>query len=151
MKSRYIALGAAALALLVSNKDAAAQAAAAPDTTIVLRSDGANLEFSPAEIAVKQGKRVRIRYVNNGTFPHNIVIVRKEDDIDPVGLAAFQAGTTGYIPEKEKARMIAHSTLAEPGKTVEFTFVAPAPGEYPFICSYPGHYNMMLGTFKSLR
>ena len=151
MKRTVIAMGAAALALLVSNGNAAAQNAAAPDTTIVIRSEGANLEFNPTEIAVKQGKRVRIRYINNGTFPHNIVILKKDADIDIVGLAAFQAGATGYIPEKEKGRMIAHSTLAEPGTTIEFTFVAPPPGEYPFVCVYPGHYNMMLGTFKSLR
>jgi uncharacterized cupredoxin-like copper-binding protein len=136
---------------MCSYGSAAAQTTAAPDTTIVIQSEGANLEFNPSEIAVKQGKRVRIRYINNGTFPHNIVILKKEADIDIAGVAAFQAGSTGYIPEKEKGRMVAYSTLAEPGKTVEFTFVAPAPGEYPFVCLYPGHYNMMMGTFKSLR
>ena len=151
MKTSVIALGAAALALMFSTGNAAAQAAAAPDTTIVIRSEGSNLEFNPSEIAVKAGTRVRIRYINNGTFPHNIVIVKKDADIDVIGLAAFQAGSTGYIPEKEKPRMVAHSTLAEPGKTVEFTFVAPPAGEYPFVCVYPGHYNMMLGMFKSLR
>lgn len=143
--------GAAAVALLCSADIGAAQAPAAPDTTILITSTGADLEFNPSSIAVKQGKRVRIRYVNNGTFPHNIVIVRKDDDIDVVGIAAFQAGSTGFVPMAEKDRMIAHSALAGPGETVEFTFVVPPPGEYPFVCVYPGHYNMMLGTLRSLR
>ena len=152
MTSRILALGAAALALMCYSHNAAAQThTAAPDTTIVIRSTGGELVFTPSQIAVKQGRRVRIRYVNDGTFPHNIVIVRKDDDIDAVGLAAFQAGSTGYVPMSEKARMIAWSPLAEPGQTVEFTFVAPAAGEYPFLCAYPGHYNMMLGTLKTLR
>ena len=151
MKSSIFVAGIAALAVLCSADVVAAQAAAAPDTTITITSTGENLEFNPSAIAAKQGRRVRIRYVNNGTFPHNIVIVRNDADIDVVGLAAFDAGSTGFVPLSEKNRMIAHSALANPGQTVEFTFVVPAPGEYPFVCVYPGHYNMMLGTLRSLR
>jgi uncharacterized cupredoxin-like copper-binding protein len=122
-----------------------------PDTTITIRSFGTELEFQPANIAVKAGKRLRIRYVNEGTFPHNIVVMKSDNDIDPLGNAAFNAGSTGYVPVGMKERMVAFSPLVAPGATVEFTFVVPAAGEYPFACLYPGHYNMMLGTLKSLR
>jgi uncharacterized cupredoxin-like copper-binding protein len=129
---------------------APSQAPAEPDTTITIRTVGSDLEFRPAEIAVKAGTRLRIRYVNEGTFPHNIVIAKQESDIDPLGLAAFNAGSTGYVPLDMTDRMVAHSPLAEPGKTIEFEFVVPAPGEYPFVCLYPGHYNMMVGSLRSL-
>jgi azurin len=122
-----------------------------PDTTITIRSLGSNLEFLPSEIAVKEGTNLRIRYVNEGTFPHNIVVVRAESDIDPLGLAAFDAAATGYVPSTKADRIVAHSTLASPGETVEFTFVVPPAGDYPFVCLYPGHYNMMVGTLRSLR
>lgn len=121
------------------------------DTTITIHTTGSDLEFVPATIALKQGTRARIRYVNRGTFPHNIVIVKTEDDIEILGVAAFQAAGTGYVPLAEKERMVAYSALAEPGRTIELVFVVPPAGEYPFVCLYPGHYNMMVGTLRSLR
>lgn len=122
-----------------------------PDTTINVMSVGSDLEFLPADIAAPAGKVLRIRYVNEGTFPHNIVIVRSEEDIDPLGIAAFQAGSTDYVPLAMTDRMIAYSPLAAPGATVEFTFVVPPAGEYFFVCLYPGHYNMMVGTLRSIK
>src|SRR5687768_3707137 len=77
---------------------AARRAASTADTTITLRTVGSNLEFTPSEIAVKAGTKLRIRYVNDGTFPHNVVIVKTEADIDALGLAAFDAADNGYIP-----------------------------------------------------
>jgi azurin len=37
--------------------------------------------------------------------------------------------------------------MSNPGQTVEVTFTAPsATGDYPFICSFPGHFATMRGT-----
>lgn len=148
MNSRILpALVIAMLALTVGTDRTAAQE---PDTTITIRTTGSDLEFVPSTIALRQGTRARIRYINNGAFPHNIAIVRAEADIDVLGVAAFKAASTGYVPMDEKERMFAWSELAEPGSTIEFTFVVPPPGEYPFVCLYSGHYNMMVGTLRSL-
>ncbi len=120
------------------------------DTVITIRTTGSNLEFAPSQIAVKAGTRVRIRYINDGTLPHNIVLVKDEADIDMLGMAAFSAGETGYVPVEHADRMYAYSELAVPGTTVEIEFTAPPPGEYFYVCLYPGHYNMMIGTLRSL-
>ena len=140
-------LGAVLLAAPVHAQDTSGQA----DTTITIHSSGADLEFLPARISAKQGTRVQIRYINEGTLPHNIVIVKNEDDIDIMGQAAFQAKETGYVPLEHKDKMIAYTELAAPGDTVEVTFVMPPAGEYLFVCMYAGHYNMMVGTLRSLR
>jgi plastocyanin len=126
------------------------EATAEIDTTITIRTSGTNLEFTPARVSAKHGTRVTIRYVNEGTLPHNFVLVKDEDDIDTLGQAAFQAKETGYVPLEHKDRMIAWTALASPGDTVEVTFEMPPPGEYLFVCMYPGHYNMMIGTLRSL-
>ncbi len=126
-------------------------AQATPDTTVVLRSSGSALEFLPDRISLKTGTRVRIRYTNDGTLPHNIVFVKSEDDLDAIVTAAYQAGATGFVPLEMKDKLIAWTELISAGKTVEVTFVVPAPGEYPFICLFPGHAGMMLGTLRSLR
>ena len=112
---------------------------------------GSNLEFVPSRISAKNGARVTIRYVNEGTLPHNLVLLRDPEDLDTLGPAAYDAAETGYVPLAHRDLLIAWSDLASPGQTVEITFVMPPPGEYTFACLFPGHYNMMLGTLRSLR
>ena len=132
-------------------KPAVAAAKAPVDTVIDIMAMGSTLEFETPEIAVKQGKRVRLRFMNHGTLPHNLVIARSEEDIDVLIAAASAAYKTGYVPVEMKERMIGFTTLASPGQTVEFDFVVPPPGEYTYICLISGHYTSMLGTLRSLK
>jgi plastocyanin len=121
------------------------------DTTVVIRASGSALEFVPSRIALKNGLRVRLRFINEGTLPHNIVIPKSEDDISDLAAEAMGADQTGYVPVEMKARMIAFSALAKPTETVDITFTVPPPGEYWYVCLYPGHHANMLGTLRSLR
>lgn len=121
------------------------------DTTVVVRSVGTALEFLPARMSLKQGTRVRVRLVNNGDLPHNIVFPRSEADIEDLAIAAVGADATGYVPMEMKDRMLAWSALAKPTETVELVFTVPAAGEYWFVCLYPGHAANMLGTLRALR
>jgi plastocyanin len=121
------------------------------DTTITIRAAGSTLEFSPARVSAKAGTRLRLRFVNEGTLPHNVVVPRSDDDIDALALAAYQAGETGYVPMDLKARLVGFTALASPGETVEVSFVVPPAGEYTYVCLFPGHSNSMLGTLRALR
>jgi uncharacterized cupredoxin-like copper-binding protein len=123
----------------------------AVDTTIDIMAMGSTLEFGTPEIAVKQGKRVRLRFMNHGTLPHNFVIAKTEDDVDVLTAAASAAYKTGYVPVELKDRMIGYTALASPGETVEVIFVVPPPGEYTYVCLISGHYNSMVGTLRSLK
>ena len=123
----------------------------AVDTTIDIMAMGSTLEFEQPEIAVKQGKRVRLRFMNHGTLPHNFVIAKTDSDVDVLAAAAGAAYKTGYVPVELKDRMIGFSTLASPGDTVEFVFVVPPPGTYTYVCLISGHYNSMVGTLRSLK
>jgi azurin len=39
--------------------------------------------------------------------------------------------------------------LVNAGKTFRLDFKAPdTPGEYPFICTFPGHWRIMKGVIK---
>lgn len=143
----------AALAVpLVGSSRAAlvAQPRVAADTTIVLRSSSSSMEFDPPAIAVKHGRSVVLRFVNSGTLPHNVVLVRNEDDLDDLAAAASKVGGN-YVPLAQKAKMIAYTTLASPGQTVEMSFVVPPPGEYIYVCLMSGHANTMIGKLRSLR
>jgi len=120
------------------------------DTTIVVRANSSTLEFDPPAIAAKAGARVRLQFVNTGTLPHNFVLVKDENDIDALAAAASKAGGD-YVPLAQKEKMIAYSTLASPGQTVELVFVVPPAGVYTYVCLLSGHSNSMLGTLRALR
>jgi uncharacterized cupredoxin-like copper-binding protein len=145
-----IAVGASGVHAQAPTPSSTAQAAAV-DTTIDIMAMGSTLAFEAPEIAVKQGKRVRLRFMNHGTLPHNLVIAKTEADIDVLAAAAGAAYATGYVPVELKDRMYGYTALASPGETVEFVFVVPPPGEYTYVCLISGHANSMLGTLRSLK
>ncbi len=124
---------------------------AAADTTITIRASGSTLEFTPTRVSARAGTRVRIRFVNDGTLPHNFVVPKTEDDLDALALAAYSAGETNYVPMEQKDKLLGWTTLASPGQTVETSFVMPAAGEYTYVCLFPGHSNSMLGSLRSLK
>lgn len=121
------------------------------DTTITIRASSSTLEFNPTHVSAKAGTRIRIRFVNDGTLPHNFVVPKRDDDIDALALAAYQAGETGYVPMDMKDKLVSWTALASPGESVEATFVVPAAGEYTYVCLFPGHSNSMLGTLRALK
>ncbi|WP_420845224.1 plastocyanin/azurin family copper-binding protein [Maribacter litopenaei] len=41
------------------------------------------------------------------------------------------------------------TALVNPDQTVTLRFKAPSePGEYPYICTFPGHWRIMQGVMK---
>jgi azurin len=112
-----------------------------------------DMKFSLATITAKPGEQLRVRLTSKGGMPkiamaHNFVLLnRKASQVDFV-TAAMQARTTDFIPADKKADVIAFTGLAGAGETVEVTFKVPAAaGDYPYLCSFPGHFQAgMKGT-----
>ena len=106
------------------------------------------MKFDKKNITVQAGSWVRINLVNEGVDPamlHNIVFVkygtRKE-----VAKQSIEAGPDlQFVPKSTD--VIAYSDLADPGETVVLEFEAPEKGNYEFICTYPGHSEIMRGYF----
>tara|TARA_B100000214_G_scaffold287557_1_gene217128 strand:- start:2678 stop:3175 length:498 start_codon:yes stop_codon:yes gene_type:complete len=107
-----------------------------------------DMKFDVKNITVKEGSWVRIKLVNEGVDPamlHNIVFInygtRKE-----VAMQSIDAGPDKkYVPDN--SNVIAFSDLANPGETVILEFKAPDRGNYEFLCTYPGHSEIMRGYF----
>lgn len=121
-----------------------------PAMELVMTPVGDEMRFEQTAFTVKPGQVVRLVFQNTATMEamqHNVVFVTSPDDIQPVGQAAMSAADTEYIPTSEGARIMAYTPLAAPGETVEVEFTAPlVPGDYPYICTYPGHFVLMQGT-----
>lgn len=141
-------LGAAVL-MTVLAPGVTAQEAPPGDMVVELRSEGSLLAFLPDRLTLPAGARVTLRYTNDGSLPHNFVLLRDDGSLDDLAVAAYESAETGYVPEDGREDMIAFTPLVSPGETVEVTFVVPPPGEYTYVCLFPGHANMMLGTLRS--
>lgn len=51
-----------------------------------------------------------------------------------------------YIPNSPD--ILAASDLVYPGLSGEIEFKTPdKPGEYPYVCTFPGHWRLMKGVF----
>jgi azurin len=130
----------------------AASAATAPAgvrTIEITASD--QMKFSVTAIEAKAGEDLKVVLTNQGTLPkeamgHNFVLLKAGTDVTAFATAAMTAKDTDYVPPAMKDQVIANIPVLGPKKSGEVTFKAPAPGEYTFICSFPGHYMLMKGT-----
>ena len=79
---------------------------------------------------------------------HNFVLLKKASEAKGVVGKCESARDTEFIAAAVKPQLIAYTKLIGPGETAEVTFTAPAqPGDYLFVCTFPGHFAMgMKGT-----
>lgn len=113
------------------------------------------LAYDKTELSGKAGSRVSLTLSNiDGSLqqPHNFVLI-KPGKIEAVGALATamitdpKAMEKNYIPEGT-TDILAHTPLVQPGESVTIQFTLPAePGDYPFLCTFPGHWLQMRGTF----
>ena len=112
-----------------------------------------DMKFSLATITAKPGEQLRVRLTSKGAMPkiamaHNFVLLNKGASVVEFATAAMNARATDFVPADRKADVLAATGLAGAGETVEVTFKVPAAtGDYPYICSFPGHFQAgMRGT-----
>ena len=123
---------------------------------IELKPDAKNpLGYDKTELSVKAGQKVKLTLNNTGSIapqPHNFLLL-KPGKLDAVGalanamLADPQGMAKSYIPEAAKPDIIANTNLVQPNKTETIEFTAPADaGDYPYMCTFPGHWLLMKGV-----
>ena len=116
-------------------------------TEIVLNSND-TMKFDQNMLLVKAGSTITLTLNHTGKFGkrgmgHNFVLLKSEVDVPQFALKAAQAYNTEYIPEGNE--IIAYTKLLGGGESDTITFDAPKKGYYTFICSFPGHWQLMKG------
>ena len=119
-------------------------------TVLELHTAGSRTAFMPDSLSGRSGSPVVLRLINEGEVAHNVVVVLKEDAVEPIVLAAYQAIATEYVPTGFDEDMLASTPLVYPGQTAEVSFVMPAPGRYTYVCVFPTHGITMRGTLISV-
>jgi len=108
------------------------------------------LKFSLAAFDVKAGARVKLDFANVSDMLHNLVVVKPGTAIK-VGEQAMRMGLEGakleYVPRTDD--VLYYTSVLEPEKSQTIYFVAPTtPGEYTYVCTFPGHYIVMQGRMR---
>tara|TARA_B110000305_G_C19281753_1_gene559616 strand:- start:317 stop:781 length:465 start_codon:yes stop_codon:yes gene_type:complete len=150
---RNLLLTIAAVSMLLSSTGTRAEDAA----EVKITADKIQFAFDIKEFTVKPSQTVKLTLVNPTDSvtrqPHNLLIV-KPGKKDVVGMAANAAmtdpefmTTKQAIPESED--ILFHTKLVQAGEEDTLEFTAPAEeGDYPFLCTYPGHWMIMNGVMK---
>jgi azurin len=127
---------------------ATAPAAAPAGPRMIEITAGDNMKYNVASIEAKPGEELTIILTNIGSQPkevmgHNWILLKAGTDMDAFDKAAALAKATDYFPVALADQVLAHIELLGPRKSGQVTFKAPAtPGEYPFLCSFPAHYQV---------
>ena len=108
------------------------------------------LKYSVTTFDVKPSSKIRLDFANVSDMQHNVVIV-KPGSATRIADAALTLGLAGtrlnFVPNS--ADVLFNSALLDPQKSESIYFYAPeTPGEYPFICTFPGHAVTMKGVMR---
>jgi azurin len=151
-----LALGCGALLISLAG---CARAPEVPPKEVTVQADD-KMKFDLTAIDVSPGQKVVVTFKNIGTTPkfsmgHNFVVLDKtinEQNIQSKFLdPAAQEAAHDYVPPGNKD-VLAHSKLLGPGETEVVTFNAPyVPGQYLYVCSFPGHYTQGTKGFLTVK
>ena len=120
------------------------------EVVIRLKALPGKMAFDQEALTVPAGKTVSLLFDNSDQMPHNIVVATPGSQ-EKVGTAADAMASLpdGYerqfIPDIPE--VLFATPLVNAGEKYQLDFVAPnTPGDYPFICTFPGHWRMMQGV-----
>ena len=157
IESPYTRPGELAAHFVYQRSDAQADSAQAdeaeqPDQVFELHAVRQQLAYDQTELVAEPGALIEIVFTNDDLMQHNIVI-SAPGSFEEVGQAADalmqspQGADQAYVPDLPA--VLAATALVDPGETVRLRFRVPEEsGDYPYICTFPGHWRLMNGILK---
>ena len=111
------------------------------------------MQYNKKAFEVVEGQNVTLVLTHSGKLPkaamgHNVVILKPGTNVPEFAMKCAPMAANDYIPDdaESKAIIVAYTKMLGGGETDTITFTAPAAGEYPFLCTFPGHFAMMQGV-----
>lgn len=147
-----------ACSILAFSVSSCSRAPEGPPKTVAVNADD-KMKFDLTAFEVAPGQKVIVTFKNVGTTPkfsmgHNFVLLDRAVNVGNVQTFLDKASTEAahdYVPPGAK-EVLAHSKLLGPNETDTVTFTAPfVPGEYLYLCSFPGHYSQGTKGFMTVK
>ena len=108
--------------------------------------------FTVKQFEVKAGQPVKLVFTNPDVTQHNLVIVKPGAAME-IGMAGNMMATQKdgikrhFVPKSDK--ILHHTRLLNQDTAEVLRFKAPADaGDYPYLCTFPGHWVIMRGIMK---
>ena len=119
------------------------------DREINIKTIPDQMRYDPENIRVTAGETLKIVFENNDGMQHNLLI-GKPNSLEVIGTAADRMAISGkgaeieYIPPLPQ--VLIYAGLVDPGETRTLIWQVPSEvGDYPYICTFPGHWKTMNG------
>ncbi len=151
-----IALGCTALLYSIPG---CSRAPEVPPKEVTIQADD-KMRYDVTAFDVAPGQKLSVTIRNVGTTPkysmgHNFVLLDRTINTGNVQSAFLDKASTealhDYVPPDAK-EVLAHSKLLGPGESEVVTFNAPyVPGDYLYLCSFPGHYSQGTKGFMTVK
>ncbi|HSP44390.1 MAG TPA: plastocyanin/azurin family copper-binding protein [Chthoniobacterales bacterium] len=150
-----IALGCGAFVFSITG---CSKAPETPPKEVQIQADD-KMRYDVTAFDASRGQKIKVTIKNIGTTPkfsmgHNFVMLDKTVNSSNVTRFLDAASTEAahdYVPPASK-EVLAHSKLLGPGESDTVIFSAPqVPGEYLYLCSFPGHYSQGTKGFMTVK
>ncbi len=108
------------------------------------------LKYDQERIVVQAGERISLTLTNTDEMPHNWILTgwftyERVGQLADAMVADPSAAERHFVPDDNS--VLLSTRLLNPGESQTIHFNAPqAPGNYPFLCTFPGHWQAMKGT-----
>ena len=117
------------------------------NTVLNINSDDSML-YDKNVLRAESGKKIILTLNHTGKLPknimgHNLVLLKMNVDVNVFSKLALEFKNNDYIPLNED--FIAHTKMLGGGESDTISFTIDEPGEYKYVCTFPGHYQMMQG------
>ncbi len=123
-----------------------------PDEVIRIQTLQGQMRYDLDEMVVAPGAKVQLIFQNLDDMHHNLIVCSPDSESGmDVAKAAWQLGADGFtkqwIPDHPK--VIFASRMVNPHSTSHEYFTAPEKaGDYPYVCTLPGHAGLMNGRLR---
>jgi azurin len=131
----------------------------APPKEVKIQADD-KMRYDVTAFDASPGQKIAVTITNVGTTPkfsmgHNFVLLDRAINTGNVQASfldkASMEASHDYVPPGDK-NVLAHSKLLGPGESEVVTFNAPyIPGDYLYLCSFPGHYSQGTKGFMTVK
>ena len=122
------------------------------DKTITLNTVPQKMAYDRTILHAMAGENLEITLKNTDEMPHNLVLL-EEGKLEDFGALVDQflespdAAQHEYVPQSRY--VLAYTKMLDPGEEGSIRFKVPEkPGDYPFVCTFPGHWRLMQGVLK---
>lgn len=117
----------------------------------VVKTVREQMRYDITQLVVEAGKPFEIILENLDAMPHNLVVVKPgqrqkvSESVQALVPTKLDKKGRAYVPEND-ANVLGATKLVEAGQKETIKMTAPAePGDYEYVCTFPGHWQIMWG------